>query len=56
MDGDRIGEGFNKKVSEFTTEESCGASTSNEGVSTPKEIFKAKKELSYSAPPHPRKG
>ncbi|XP_076937498.1 sterol 3-beta-glucosyltransferase UGT80B1-like [Bidens hawaiensis] len=35
-------------------EETYGASTSNQDVSSPQEIFKAK-DLSYSAPPHPRK-
>ncbi|KAI7744709.1 hypothetical protein M8C21_001489 [Ambrosia artemisiifolia] len=35
-------------------EESYGASTSNQDVSSPKEVSKPK-DLSYSAPPHPRK-
>ncbi|KAI3689351.1 hypothetical protein L2E82_47306 [Cichorium intybus] len=70
MDSDVIVEGLNKDKSEVRGDESCLASTSNEvenrttspssspmrhtDVSSPKEISKSK-ELSYSAPPHPRK-
>lgn len=66
-----IGENLSTENFEVRDEESYVASTSNEienlstisssspmrhtDVSSPKEIFKSK-ELSHSAPPHPRKG